>query len=111
MRPVEIDRGDAGRIGGQIRQHVAAARGDGNDLMSRPDVERPHVDDRVLPDLGIDEALERKRKHALEHAGARQRFRAVDRGLEPSRGGATSRLRRLAHVNSISRAQVAGRAR
>ena len=56
MRPVEVDRGDAGRIGGQIGQHVAAARGDGDDLMSGPDVERLHVDDRVLPDLGIDEA-------------------------------------------------------
>ena len=78
MRAVEVDRGDPGRIGDQIRQHVTAARCDGDDLMSRADVERLHVDDRVLPDLRIDEAFERKRKHALEHAGARQRLRAMD---------------------------------
>ena len=60
MRAVEIDRGDAGRIGDQIGQHVAAARGDRDDLMSRADVERLHVDDRVLPDLRIDQALERQ---------------------------------------------------
>ena len=25
MRPVEVDRGDAGRIGGQVGEHIAAA--------------------------------------------------------------------------------------
>ena len=71
MRPVEVDRGDAGRIGRQVGEHVAAARGDGDHLMSGADVEGPHVYDRVLPDLGIDEALEREREQPLEHARAR----------------------------------------
>ena len=70
MRPVEVDGGDAGRIGREIGEHVAAARGDRDHLMSRADVERLHVDDRILPDLRIDQALEREREQALEHARA-----------------------------------------
>ena len=99
MRSVEVDRGDAGRIGGQVGEHVAAARGDGDHLMPRPDVERGHVDDRVLPDLGIDEALERQREQALEHARARERLRAMDRSFEPRAGRATHRVRGLPHID------------
>src|SRR3984885_5403691 len=70
MRPVEIDRGNAGRIGGQVGEHVAAARGDRDHVMARADVERLHVDDRILPYLRIDQALERKRKQALKDASS-----------------------------------------
>ena len=66
MRAVEVDGGDAGRIGGQVGKHVAAAGGDRDHLMARADVERLHVDDRILPDLGIDQALEGEREQALE---------------------------------------------
>ena len=109
MRPVEVDRGDPGRIGGEVGEDVAAARGDGDHLMPRPDVERGHVDDRVLPDLGIDEALERQREQALEHAGARERLRAMDRSLEPRAGRATHRVRGLPHVISARRTPVEAR--
>ncbi len=97
MRPVEVNGGDAGRVGDEVGEHVAAARGDGDHLMPRPDLERRHVDDRVLPDLGIDEALEREREQALEDARARERLRAMDRGLQPRAGGAPHRVRGLPH--------------
>ena len=97
MRPVEVDRGDARRIGGQVGKHIAAARGDRDHLMSGADVERLHVDDRILPDLRIDQPLEREREQALEHARARQRLRAMDSSLEPSAGGATRIVARLPH--------------
>ena len=93
MGAVEVDRGDAGRIGGEVGEDVAASRGDGDHLMPRPDVERGHVDDRVLPDLGIDEALERQCEQALEDTGARQRLRAMDRSFEPRAGRASHRVR------------------
>jgi len=97
MGAVEIDRGDAGRIGREVGEDVAAAGGNGDHLMPRTDVERGHVDDRVLPDLRIDEALERQREQALEHACARQRLRAMHRSLEPRAGRATDRVRGLQH--------------
>ena len=89
MSPVEIDRGDPGGIGHEVREHVATARGDRDHLMSRADVERLHVDDRILPDLRINQALERKREQALEHACPRQRLRTMDRSLESCDGRAT----------------------
>ena len=70
MRPVEVDRGDAGRIGGQVGEYIAAARGDRDHLMAGADVQRLHVDDRILPDLRIDQTLEGEREQALEHARA-----------------------------------------
>ena len=109
MGAVEIDRGDAGRIGREVGEDVAAARGDGDHLMPRPDVERGHVDDRVLPDLRIDEALERQREQALEDAGARERLRAMDRSFEPRAGRATHRVRGLPHVISVHRTSVEAR--
>ena len=109
MRPVEVDRGDAGGISRQIREHVAAAGGNCNHLVPRADVERLHVDDRILPDLRIDQALERERKQALEHAGARQRLRAMDRSLEARAGHTTYRVGRLSHVIFSCRRSVEAR--
>ncbi len=40
MRGVEIDRGDRGGVGGQVRQRVAAARRDGDDVAVRRDRQR-----------------------------------------------------------------------
>jgi hypothetical protein len=68
MRPIEVDRGDAGGIRGQVGKDVATARGDRDHLMSRTDIERLHVDDRILPDLGIDQPFERDREKPLQHA-------------------------------------------
>src|ERR1700722_4146962 len=92
MSPDEIDRGDPGGIGHEVREHVATARGDRDPLMSRADVERLHVDDRILPDLRIDQALERKREQALEHTRARERLRTMDRGLESCDGRAMRKV-------------------
>ena len=86
MRPVEIDGGHARGIRGEVGEHVAPAGGDRDHLVPRADVERLHVDHRILPDLGIDEAPEREREQALEHARPRERLRAMDRGPEPGAG-------------------------
>ena len=74
MRPVEVDRGDAGRIGGEVGEHVATAGGDRDHLMPRADAERLHVDDRVFPDLRINQTLERHGEQTLEYARARERL-------------------------------------
>ena len=68
MRAVEINGGDARRIGRQIREHVASARGDRDHLAVGADLERLHVDDRVFPDLRINKLREGEGEHALEHA-------------------------------------------
>jgi len=68
MRRVEIDRRDLLRIGAQIGQSIAAAAGDGDDMMARPDLQRFHVHDRVFPDLRIDQPAEQQRKGPLEQA-------------------------------------------
>ena len=62
MRPIEVDPGDAGWIAREVGEHVATTRGDRDHFMSRADVERLHVNDRILPDLRIDQALERERE-------------------------------------------------
>ncbi len=109
MRPVEVDRGDAGGISRQIREHVAPAGGNCNHLKPRADVERLHVDDRILPDLRIDQALERERKQALKHASARQRLRAMDRSLEARAGHTMYCVGRLSHVIFSYRRSVEAR--
>ncbi len=93
MSAVEVDRGDASGIGGQVGEHVAAARSDGDDLVPRTDLERLHVDDRVFPDLRIDELREREGEHALEHAGPRQGPCAMHGSPEVGVGRLANRLR------------------
>jgi hypothetical protein len=92
MGAVEIDRGDSGRIGQKVGEHVATPGGDRDHLMSRADVERLHIDNWILPDLRIDQALERKREEALEYTRARERLRTMDRGLESCDGRAMRKV-------------------
>ena len=82
MRAVEVDGDDFGRIGGQIGQRVASARGDGDDAVLAAEFERFEIDDRVFPDLRIDEAAKRGGEKTFQDAGAGQRFAAVDRGSQ-----------------------------
>ena len=67
MRGVEINRGHAARIGGQVRQDVAAAGRNREDMAVRRDRQRFHIDFRVFPDLRINEPLEGEGKRALKH--------------------------------------------
>ena len=60
--------------------------------------QRRHVDDRVLPDLGIDEAAEGEGERAFEQAGLGERLAAMHRGLEPGDGGAAHALSRVDHA-------------
>ncbi len=68
MRRVEVDRNDLRRIGRQIGKDIAPAAGDRRDSVAGFDRQRLHVDDRVFPYLGIDQAFESERKSAVQQA-------------------------------------------
>ncbi len=99
MRSVEIDRGDAHWIGGEIGEHVAPARGYGDDLVARPDLERLHIDDRIFPNLRIDEFRERQGEHALKHARPRQGLGAMDGCLQGCAGRLPDRFGHMRQLN------------
>ena len=62
---VEVHDIDAGRIAGEIGQHVAAARADGDDAVTFAKLHSFHVDFRVFPYLRIDEAGKEDAEEAL----------------------------------------------
>ena len=78
MRGVQVHRDDLGGIGHQIRQDVAAARGDRDDAAVGLDLQRLHVDHRIFPDLRIDQALEGEGKGTVEKPLLRRRSRLRD---------------------------------
>ena len=82
MRAAEIDGGDAGGIGGQVGQDVAAARGDRHDMAVGLQRQRFEVDLRVLPDLGVDQPAEEALEQPLEESFTAQRPVAAYRLLE-----------------------------
>ena len=100
MGAVEIDGDDLGRVGGQIGEGVAAARGDGRDAIARAEAQRLEIDDRVFPDLRIDEAAEGGGEQALEHAGAAQRPAAMNRCAQAFAGGAPRGANGMLHTSS-----------
>ena len=108
MRAVEVDRGDAGGIGGQIAHHIAAAGGDGDDMIVRTDRQRLHVDDRILPDLRIDQSLEREGEQAFEQAGAGKCRVSMDSGAETGRRRAIGRAQLCAHRQVVLPAPESG---
>ena len=63
--PIEIDGGDVGRCVRQIAQDIAAARSDGHDTAVCVEFQGLQIDNRIFPDLGIDETAERERESAL----------------------------------------------
>ena len=102
MRAVEIDRRDAGGIGGKIGQDIAAAGGDGDDVVPGLDLERLQVDDRILPDLRIDELRKRQGEHPLQHPRPRQWPRAVHSRFQGRAGRLPDRLGGVRQVESPS---------
>ncbi len=58
MRPVQVDRKDFGRVGGQVGEHVAAAGGDRRDPFAGLQLQGLQIDLWVFPYLRIDETLE-----------------------------------------------------
>ena len=98
MGTVEVDGADPGRVGGEIGQDVAGARSDRDQMVARLQRQRLHVDDRILPDLRIDQAGEGEREHPLQQTGARERLAAMDRVVEPEAGVALDRPDRLRHA-------------
>ena len=66
---VEIDDVDLARAGRQVSQHVAAAGADGDDPMLWAKLHRLHVDDRILPDLRVDEPREEQAEETFREAG------------------------------------------
>ena len=51
---------------------------DGHHVMMRLDLHRLHVDDGILPDLRIDEAIESKREQAFEQSTRTDRLAAMN---------------------------------
>ncbi len=68
MRPIEIDRFHACRIGGQVGHGIASAGSDGDDAVAGLDGKCRHVDFRVFPDLRIDQPLEQPREQSFGKA-------------------------------------------
>ena len=88
MRAVEIDRGDARRIGDEIGQDIAAAGRDRDHMAVRRDRECLKIDFRIFPDLRIDEPLEQAQgEEMLEQARARHQRTAPDSVIQPPAGG------------------------
>ena len=82
MRLVEIDGGDALRIGNKIREDIAAAGRDRDDMALRREGKRFKIDFRIFPDLRIDQTLEHPGKQMLKKSLARQRGAATDGRLQ-----------------------------
>ena len=108
MRLVEINRGHAFGIGGEVGQRVAAAAGDAHHPAIGLNVEPFHVDHRVFPDLGIDEAFEGERKRLVEQLVAKPCFFA-DHGVFDDPlclcchfGGVLCHVRRVSYLESVS---------
>ncbi|BDV38760.1 hypothetical protein DSM21852_20130 [Methylocystis bryophila] len=76
-----------------------------------PDREGLHVDDGVLPDLGIDEPSKGQGEKALQGAGARESSISVDRGAKASGRGALHIAEIHAHPRFIPKAMNFGRPR
>jgi hypothetical protein len=68
VRQAEIDGGDTRRIGRQVGQDVAAARGDGHDMAIAIERQRLEIDLGVFPDLRVDQAAEQPLEQAFEEA-------------------------------------------
>ena len=78
VRAVQVDGDDLLRVGGQVGEHVAAARGDGDHARMRLQRQRPHVDVRVFPDLRVDEPAEGEGEDALQDAFGRSGLCPMD---------------------------------
>ena len=89
MGGVEIDRRDFLRLGEEIARNIAAARGNGDHMVGLADAERVHVDDRIFPDLRIDQATEEECEQPLQRALGRKGAVAMDRSSQLRMRGAS----------------------
>ena len=70
MIGIEIDGDDLCRLGGQIIEDVAAARGDGDQPVMGLKLQRLQIHAGIFPDLVIDKALKHQGKKPLQRASA-----------------------------------------
>ena len=87
VRSREIERGDAGGVGDQIRQDIAAAGRDRDHVVIRRDRQRLEIDVRVFPDLRIDQSLEQARKGKLQQALSGHQRASPNGIIQPPAGG------------------------
>ena len=99
MRPAEIDGRDARRIGRQVGEHVAAARGDGHNVAIGVERQRLEIDLGVFPDLRIDQAAEQPLEHTLEKALSGQCSMAANRLFQAD----TALALRISHSSTPKR--------
>src|SRR5690606_11796437 len=83
MRRVEVDSRNLDVRRRQIAQDITAARSNGDDVLAVLQVHRLDVDDRVFPDLGVDQAGKGKREKPLLYALARNRLVTMDSLAQP----------------------------
>ena len=95
---VEVDGGDPRGIGDEVAQHVAAAGRDREHVAGRRDLERFEVDDRVFPDLRVDQVLERAREGALAQPVEAEDAVAVHGLLQELGGRAAGGIGKREHV-------------
>ena len=88
MGVVKIQRGNAARIRREIAQDVAAARGDGNDVIARLYRQGFQVHDGIFPNLRIDQPLERSGEETLAQPRFRHRPSAKNCLIKARRRGA-----------------------
>lgn len=82
VRRVEIDRRDRNGRGGEIAQNVAAARGNGDEFLTILKLQCFEVDERILPDLRINQPAEGEREKPLLDALPGRGLVAMDRLTE-----------------------------
>ena len=78
VRRIEIHDGDVRGARGQIAHHVAATGRDRHDTARRLEREGFEIDDRILPDLGIDQPGERQRECPFRYTLSRERGTPID---------------------------------
>lgn len=79
---VEIHHIDAGRVAGEVGQHVAAARADGDDAVAFSKLHRFHIDFRVFPDLRINQTGKENPEEPFGKTAFRERLVLEQCGLQ-----------------------------
>ena len=79
MGGIEINRSNMRRIINQIIEHIAAAGCNRHHMAIGLDIQRLHVDLRVLPDLRIDQTFKCSGKCSLQQTTARHCLIAMNR--------------------------------
>ncbi len=88
VRVIQVYRRDFSRIRYQIAKDVAAARGDGDDVIVGADIQRLHIDDGIFPDLGVNQTPKQVGEKPFAQPLARQKRVSVNGFVQTGNGRA-----------------------